>query len=100
VQLHQQGSGKPALAQSCYSGELVPEEKLDVAYIDPLMRARLIASAGRQGENLRGFSFVKFGNDNESYIASTNELISLLPKIDDWLESKVVGSNVSPFSRD
>lgn len=81
-------------------GETVPEEKLDVAYLDPMQRARLqqrsfVASAADGG--FGGFRFQGFGEDPRAYDALAGEVVALLPQVDAWLQTRRAGSHVHAF---
>ena len=77
-------------------GVLVPEAKLDVAYVSPLNRARLIR--GPKASGFGGFRFGRFGEDSESYDQLALHVASLLPQVDAWLTCGEIGENISPLS--
>ena len=78
-------------------GETIPEEKLDVAYVDPAKRARLEQRGETAGEGFRGFQFREFGEDAERYQALASQVASLLPQVDQWLETRSAGSHIHAF---
>ena len=66
-------------------GPIVPENKLDVAYINPLDRARLQQAGKSAGQHMRGFTYEIFGDDIAQYECLAKQVASLVPHIDDWL---------------
>jgi hypothetical protein len=66
---------------------VVPEEKLNVAYLSPTQRARLEQRGPTSGENLRGFKFSEFGEDAVMYETLAAQVVMLLPQIEEWLQS-------------
>jgi hypothetical protein len=77
-------------------GEVVPEAKLDVAYVSPLDRARLVR--GTRPSGFGGFRFGKFGEDLGSYDQLALEVASLLPQVERWLTRREIGPNISALS--
>jgi len=77
-------------------GVLVPESKLDVAYVSPLERARLIMRPRASG--FGGFIFGGFGGDAAPYDQLALHVASLLPQVDAWLTLGEVGENIAPLS--
>ena len=75
-------------------GEVVPEEKLDVAHVRPTRRARLQRNDEVFEELFRGFKFEGFGEDQAKYDALAKQVASLLPQVNAWLETGVSGENV------
>jgi len=80
-------------------GAVVPEEKLDVAYLNPLDRARLQQVGPHAGEHFRGFAFHDFGDDESKYEALAMQLVCLMPAVDDWLRHGTVTEHVRPLRR-
>lgn len=78
-------------------GPLVAEEDLDVAYVNPLDRARLRPTASVAGPSLQGFHFAGFGEDPERYLALATEAAALLPQVDAWLRDGHAGPGVRPL---
>ena len=76
-------------------GVLVPEAKIDVAYVNVLQRARLVRDT--RAEGFRGFRFEGFGEDTSAYDSLAEYVATLLPQVDTWLNSREVGPNISPF---
>lgn len=63
-------------------GELVPESKLEVAYVNPLNRARLVRATNTS--NFGGFQFGTFGNDVAAYDVLAARVAALLVQADNW----------------
>jgi hypothetical protein len=81
-------------------GPVIPEEKLDVAYISPLLRARLEQRGPASGEYLRGFDFSSFGEDTLKYEVLAKQVASLLPEVDEWLKNGRNGEHIHSFRGD
>lgn len=79
--------------------EVVPEARLDVAYVSPTDRGRLEQRGERAGQYLRGFDFSAFGEDTGKYEALASEVAALLPEVDAWLASGRVGPHIHAFRR-
>lgn len=80
-------------------GEIVPEEKIGVAHVSPLRRARLQRTHEESGEVFGGFKFSGFGEDLAKYNALASQVASLLPQVNAWLESGAVGENIHSLGR-
>jgi hypothetical protein len=78
-------------------GEVIPEERLDVAYVNPLQRARLEQRGPASEEGFRGFKFSGFGEDIARYEALASEVAALLPQVDEWLQSGTAGEHIHAF---
>jgi len=78
-------------------GPIIPEEKMDVAYLVPTARARLEERDPLPDDSFHGFKFDGFGSDPNPYDALAKRVTALLPQIDAWLIRGVAGSSVSPF---
>ena len=81
-------------------GKTIEEDKLDVAYIGLSDRARLVQSEGKQGQNLHGFDYALFGEDEDRYFELATEVAEMLFQIDMWLEMKECGINVRPLFKE
>lgn len=81
-------------------GPTISEEKLDVAYISPLLRARLEQRGSVSGPHLRGFDFSSFGDDTAKYESLAKEVASLLPEVDEWLTCGRRGKHIHSFRAD
>jgi len=68
-----------------------------VAYLNPLDRARLEQRGSMMGKNLRGFSFLNFGEDTDKYGCLAKDVVLLLPQVDDWLKANAIGYNIYTF---
>jgi hypothetical protein len=79
-------------------GETVPEARLEIAYVSPLARARLVKDTPHSTSGFFGFEFAGFGEDGPAYDALVQSVASLLPQVDAWLVSGAVGANIRPFS--
>ncbi|WP_136419982.1 DUF4304 domain-containing protein [Herbaspirillum sp. ST 5-3] len=75
-------------------GEIVPENKITVAHISPLKRARLQQQGPTRGKNFGGFAFEGFADDQERYESLARQVAMLLPQVDLWLRIREVGSHV------
>ena len=80
-------------------GEVVQEENIGVAHIFPLQRARLQQTLEASEELFRGFKFSGFGEDLAKYVALADEVASLLPQVNAWLESGAAGKNIHTLGR-
>lgn len=80
-------------------GEVIPEERLDVAHTSPTQRARLQRKDDTSEEVFRGFKFEGFGEDQTKFDALANQVASLLPQVIAWLETGVAGENVHAVGR-
>jgi hypothetical protein len=80
-------------------GEVVQEEKIGVAHISPLQRARLQRTLEASEDLFRGFKFSGFGEDLAKYIALAHEVAALLPQVNAWLESGAAGENIHTLGR-
>ena len=80
-------------------GDVVQEEAIGVAHISPLQRARLQQTLETTEELFRGFKFSGFGEDPAKYTALANEVASLLPQVNAWLESGAAGENIHTLGR-
>ena len=78
-------------------GPVIPEEKLEIAYINTLFRARLEQRGSTTGQHLQGFDFSLFGEDVAEYEALAKEVASLLHEVDDWLSLGRVGEHIHSF---
>ena len=78
-------------------GDVVPEAKLEVAYVAPSSRARLVQSPRGGASGFGGFRFDAFGEDAAAYDALARDVAALLPQVDAWLERREAGSHVRPF---
>lgn len=83
------------LHTSC--GEIVPEARLDVAYLPTADRARLEDPDSDDGTLFRGFSFSSFGVDRTRYAALAMRVATLTPQVDVWLNTRACGSHVRAF---
>lgn len=81
-------------------GPVIPEEKLDVAYLNPLSRARLAQRGPAAGPNLQGFDFASFGEDTAKYEAMAQTLVALMPEVDEWLRSGRQGAHIHVLAND
>ncbi len=70
------------------SGE-VPKRVFET---DPLLRKRLIDT--EQHKDFRGFSFKAFGSEQSRYDQLAASVVALLPQVEAWLESGIVGPNI------
>ena len=75
-------------------GEIIPEEKVNVAHVIPTRRARLQRNDEMFEELFRGFKFEGFGENQARYDALANQVASFLPQVNAWLETGVSGENV------
>jgi hypothetical protein len=76
-------------------GEIVPEQKLNVAYAPAEDRARLQENAN---PNSLREDWFRFDNLSESEIeALVKRVIALFTQVNDWLRDKKVGKNISAF---
>ena len=88
--------GRGPLATSW--GEVVAEEKLDVAYVSPTSRGRLEQRGPATGQYLQGFDFSGFGEDIESFEGLARQVAGLLAQVDEWLRTQKQGEHVRSFS--
>ena len=79
-------------------GKIVEEDKLDVAYVHPVDRARLVENMEREGPNLHGFEYAGFGDNENKYLELAADVGQLLSQVDDWLAKREIGPNVRPLS--
>ena len=77
----------------------VQEQNIGVAHMSPLLRARLQQTLEASEGLFRGFKFSGFGEDLANYIALANEVASLLPQVNAWLENGVAGENIHTLGR-
>lgn len=78
-------------------GEIVPEEKIEVAHTDPLGRARLLAATNTDGSRADYFRFESFADDRAKCDDLVKHVVSLLPQLLAWFEHGTVGPNVASF---
>lgn len=79
-------------------GEVVPEEKLQVAHINPVYRARLQPGPEAPRGPAHGwFGFAGFGEDLGRYDRLAGGIVALLPQVDEWLRTGTPGSHVHPL---
>ncbi len=79
-------------------GELVPEDKIDVAYTNPATRARLLARLKHSDGREHFFRYEDIADDRARLDDLVSELVSLLPQIIEWFETGKAGPNVLPFA--
>ena len=79
-------------------GKVVEEDKLDVAYVHPVDRARLVENMEREGPNLHGFEYAGFGDNENKYLELATNVSQLLSQVDNWLAKREIGPNVRPLS--
>ena len=79
-------------------GEVVPEDRIDVAYTDPGTRARLLASTAAADSYEGFFRYEDFADDKDRCEALVAEVVALLPQVFAWFDDGTVGPNVSPFA--
>ena len=79
-------------------GDVVAEDKIDVAYTDPATRARLLASTAEAGSRSGFFRYEAFADDKVRCDALVAEVAALLPQVFAWFDDGTVGANVAPFS--
>lgn len=77
---------------------VTPEAKIEYGHLPALERARLEQRGPAMGKGFRGFSFQGFGEDIQKYEALAEEVVLVLPQIDNWLERRGAGSHVFAFS--
>jgi hypothetical protein len=80
------------------TGAVVPEEKMDVAGLALEFRGRLERLKKRPAE-FNGFQFSGFGDSVEKYDALAAEVVELLPQVDAWLRTGVVGDRLHAMPR-
>lgn len=78
-------------------GEIVPEDKLDVAHLHPLERARLQPADDVRGAQLHGFFFGDLGEDQAAYEGLAQAVAAHLDQVDAWLRDGKVGSHIHPL---
>jgi hypothetical protein len=78
-------------------GEIVPEEKITVAHLSVMKRARLVPLVPSLGAQLHGFYFGDFGEDITEYDKLANTVSVMLVQVARWLEDGSIGPNVRPF---
>lgn len=80
-------------------GDVVPEQKIEVAYTDPATRARLIAKANGTDSRESYFRYDTLAENQTQCDELLQSLIDLLPQVIGWFEHGKVGPNIVPFSR-
>ena len=80
-------------------GTVVLEEKMEVAYLNPLDRARLQQIEPLAGEHLRGFTFSAFGDDYSKYEELAVQVAALMPAVDAWLCHGELTEHIHPLRR-
>ena len=78
-------------------GEIVPEEKITVAHLSVMKRARLAPLTPSPGLQLHGFFFGDFGEDIAEYDKLAKSVSAMLVQVVSWLEDGSIGPNVRPF---
>ena len=78
-------------------GEVVPEDKIDVAYTNPATRARLFATLAHSDQLLNFFRYEDIADDRAGLDDLVEQLVRLLPQVIEWFETRAVGPNVQPF---
>jgi hypothetical protein len=76
------------------TGAVVPEHNMDVTGLGSDMRGRL-QRPNKRPSQLNGFQFSGFGESVEKYDALATEVVMLLPQIDAWLRTGVVGTHIN-----
>jgi hypothetical protein len=79
-------------------GEVFPEDKVTVAHLPTVARARLEDRSAESGDLFFGFQFAGFGEDRPRYDALAQRVAALLPQVDAWLQTRDVGPDVRPYS--
>lgn len=84
----------------CDAQELegVPLEDLEAAHIPLLSRARLVAYTNAGNPSKQFFRYADFSDDIEKCRALAEEVVRLLPQVNDWLHGDQVGDNISAFA--
>lgn len=80
-------------------GAVVPEEKMEVTYLNPLDRARLQQIEPLAGEHLHGFRFSAFEDDFAKYEALAGQVAMLMPAVDAWLRNGTRTEQIHPLQR-
>lgn len=79
-------------------GEVIAEDKLDVAYLAVTDRARLQDRLAPEEDTFAGFAFAGFGDDMNKYHALARRVAGLIPQVDAWLRTGELGPDITPFS--
>lgn len=79
-------------------GPVIPEEKLEVIYLPPTLRARLQETEAVAQDAFAGFTFQGYGEETSKYEALAKRVASLLPQVDAWLSTGTKGENIHAFS--
>lgn len=78
-------------------GPVIPEERLEVAYLPIQDRARLQARDAPPSDLFAGFSFAGFGDDLDRYEQLARRVAGCLPQVEAWLSEREVGPDVTTF---
>lgn len=78
-------------------GPIIPEEKLDVAYLPVQDRARLQARNTPPEDTFAGFRFAGFGDDRDQYERLALRVTSCLPQVEAWLSRRELGPDLVTF---
>lgn len=78
-------------------GEVVAEDRLDVAYLAVQSRARLQERPEAAADTFAGFRFEGFGEDVARYDTLAARVSAMLPQVDAWLDGGVVGPDIHAF---
>lgn len=80
-------------------GAMVSEEKMEVAYLNPLDRARLQQAGPCAGPHMSGFAFESFGQDSSLYESLAAQVACLVPAVDEWLRCGTVVDQIHTLRR-
>ncbi|NCA72131.1 MAG: hypothetical protein EOM91_19055 [Sphingobacteriia bacterium] len=80
-------------------GPIIPEEKLDVAYLTIQDRARLQARDVPPEASFAGFRFDSFGEDRDRYERLARRVARCLPQVEAWLSRSEVGPDLAAQTR-
>jgi hypothetical protein len=78
-------------------GPVIPEEKLEIAYLPVCDRARLQARDAAPEDIFAGFRFADFGDDQDRYEGLALRVANCLPQIEAWLSRREIGPDVVAF---
>ncbi len=78
-------------------GTVVEEPDIEIGYVPPDKRARLVATQSGQGTYEDFFRYDDIADQRDACEALVDRVIGLFPQVDDWLRTGEVGPNIAAF---
>ncbi len=78
-------------------GTVVAEEDLEIGYVPPGQRARLVATERGQGMYEDFFRYDDIADQREACDVLVGRVVALFPQVNAWLRTRQVGPNIAAF---